>query len=179
MAQINATPSLTFHESVKTAINTLTQFQGRSRRSEYWWIILIVWLSTVIYPLLGFILTILTIPLTFRRLHDVGKSGWWYGIEFILKFVLLIFVFADVFQYVSTLFSVEYDVIDGSVDVIDGSVMLYLIAKKTLKYVLIGLIMLAYKCLLIVFLCKDSDINKNQYGESPKYKEIGEENIND
>ena len=68
-------------------------FSGRSTREEYWMftlIYLVVYfcLSTIAFLLnsdvLSIILTILsfavivpTLSITARRLHDVGRSGWW------------------------------------------------------------------------------------------------------
>ena len=65
-----------------------SDFKGRSRRSEYFPFLLVV---VFVYvgsrsffeemPLLSFVVAIiLDIPLlavTARRLHDVGRSGWW------------------------------------------------------------------------------------------------------
>ena len=61
-------------------------FKGRSRRSEYWWATLFVYganlLLTSLSPELGGFLTLLLfvpcLALCVRRLHDTGKSGWWY-----------------------------------------------------------------------------------------------------
>ncbi len=73
-------------------------FNGRARRSEYWYfqlcnfivIILLAMVSTAAGTF-GFVLVILyvlatlvpTLALIARRLHDVGKSGWFYCISFI------------------------------------------------------------------------------------------------
>ena len=75
-----AIPSLGFSEAVNKAASDIFKFEGRSRRSEYWWSMVIVSLvGIVLTPLFGFVLNLLTIPLTFRRLHDTGRSGWWWG----------------------------------------------------------------------------------------------------
>jgi uncharacterized membrane protein YhaH (DUF805 family) len=77
----------------KLALSKYAQFTGRSRRSEYWYF----FLGTIIitYGLQGLgmalemsILTILGgiaslallipgIAVAVRRMHDVGRSGWW------------------------------------------------------------------------------------------------------
>ena len=94
-------------------------FSGRARRKEYWmfmlihFIIILMIVFLMIYSiddldsdeapdsiimgvfLLYFFGTLLpSIAVTVRRLHDTGKSGWWYLINFIPyigKFILLIF----------------------------------------------------------------------------------------
>ncbi len=94
------------------------QFEGRARRSEYWYFALFHFMIVFGYVLLLALVTggfqddapplLLMIPLglyvlasiipgiavTVRRLHDIGKSGWWYLINFIPYvggIVLLIF----------------------------------------------------------------------------------------
>lgn len=65
-------------------------FNGRARRSEYWYFILfstiiatILDIATVnsrlkfIYYLYSLLVLIPTIAVAIRRVHDVNKSGWW------------------------------------------------------------------------------------------------------
>jgi uncharacterized membrane protein YhaH (DUF805 family) len=89
-----------FAEAVKMALfQRFADFQGRSRRSEYWWFFLFQFLFSLVgqiligvlaaaIPILGGILGIvfliallaLIIPgiaVSIRRLHDLDKSGWW------------------------------------------------------------------------------------------------------
>ena len=77
---------LNFTEALNASISKLFYFHGRSRRSEFWWTQLVVYLASITIPFLGFIFHILTIPLTFRRLHDTGRSGWWWGLGALLNF---------------------------------------------------------------------------------------------
>ena len=61
-------------------------FGGRSRRGEYWWASLAIGiLGTVIsaiVPDLSWIWSLAVmvpgVALCVRRLHDIGKSGWYY-----------------------------------------------------------------------------------------------------
>ncbi len=101
-----------------TVLQKYTDFSGRARRMEYWMFTLI---NTIIYfvlmlidSTLGFtagssmfgILTMLyalgvLIPglaVTVRRLHDIGRSGWWIFISLVPVvggIVLLVFMFMD------------------------------------------------------------------------------------
>ncbi len=85
------------------------QFHGRASRSEFWYFMLFYLLIDIVLvfidllivdPMLGitpdqagqggvleiiFALAMLipSIALAVRRLHDIGKSGWWYLIGFI------------------------------------------------------------------------------------------------
>lgn len=101
-----------FAEAVKTAIfQRYADFQGRSRRSEYWYFLLfnfllsfggqlLVGIAAAMVPALGGIIGILLlivslgllipgIAITIRRLHDLDKSGWWILI-FLIPLVNLI-----------------------------------------------------------------------------------------
>ena len=90
-------PMMTIQESVKTCIRKYADFSGRATRAEFWWWVLATTivsfaLSTIdsfvsalsglyVYSPLGSIfgLAILlpNLAVTARRLHDIGKSGWW------------------------------------------------------------------------------------------------------
>ena len=92
-----------------------TDFSGRSRRKEYWFFnlfngIVFLFLFLFAIPLgaqqkpspipfaLMFAYSLLVfvpaLAVTIRRLHDVGKSGWWYFIGFIpLIGGIILFVF--------------------------------------------------------------------------------------
>jgi uncharacterized membrane protein YhaH (DUF805 family) len=111
---------LSFAEAVKTVFSKYATFSGRARRSEYWWwwlfiAIVVVILSLIdsmiglyisdakivgvpVYGLLTWIFAVATlvpgIAVTFRRLHDTGRSGWWWvlsllcGIGQIIVFIM-------------------------------------------------------------------------------------------
>ena len=75
-----------FLEAVKRAFQHYADFKGRARRSEYWWFTLF---TSIVGSVIGAIAPesswiwslIVLIPgtaLVVRRLHDVGKSGWFY-----------------------------------------------------------------------------------------------------
>lgn len=74
-----------FQEAIKTCLSKYADFDGRAKRSEYWWFYLFVILTciflTFINKTLGSIFYLgMILPLissATRRLHDIGKSGWW------------------------------------------------------------------------------------------------------
>lgn len=81
-----------FTEAIKTCFNKYATFQGRASRSEYWyWCLfyfLIFILTEVPYieylALIAALLVVIpSISVGVRRLHDIGKSGWWYLVAFI------------------------------------------------------------------------------------------------
>ena len=87
----------------KVVFENYANFNGRARRSEYWYFalmnLIILVIATVLDSVLGFnfaplpygYLYVLVALATFipglavavRRLHDVGKSGWFYFIVLI------------------------------------------------------------------------------------------------
>jgi uncharacterized membrane protein YhaH (DUF805 family) len=81
-----------FVSSVKHNMTTAAyaDFDGRASRSEFWWFYLFMLLATFMAGFFGggvllFVLLALRIPslaLFARRLHDVGRSGWWFLILF-------------------------------------------------------------------------------------------------
>lgn len=85
-----ALPSVTFAEAIRLFFANYAKFHGRSRRSEYWYIVLFMSLVSIALGIvsgwedsLGSVLSVLwslavLIPglaLAVRRLHDTGKSG--------------------------------------------------------------------------------------------------------
>ena len=90
--------------------NKYAKFDGRARRQEYWMFVLFNIIAVVIVSVidavlglgfLGFIymLAVLvpSIAVAIRRLHDIGKPGWWILIGFvpIIGLVLIYFLVLD------------------------------------------------------------------------------------
>ncbi len=93
-----------FSESISVCLSKYATFSGRASRSEYWWFglfgILMNWATLVVDQVLlsrGFVnanasdytnlmlvlgLFLPSIAVMVRRLHDTGRSGWWYFINF-------------------------------------------------------------------------------------------------
>ena len=95
-----------FMDTIK---NRYAQFDGRASRSEFWYFALFYFIADIIVavvdafvlnPMMGvtpdqaaqggflqmifaLALIIPSIALGIRRLHDTGKSGWWYLLVFI------------------------------------------------------------------------------------------------
>ena len=77
--------------AVITCLTKYVDFDGRASRSEFWWFFLFQIVSIVVLSLiLSFIGTIASLLLLLpglgaavRRLHDIGKSGWWIFIGLI------------------------------------------------------------------------------------------------
>lgn len=74
-----------FVSAVKSCLGQYAGFSGRAVRSEFWWFFLFQIIVMVIASFLGDVVSgIVSIALLLpafavgaRRLHDVGRSGWW------------------------------------------------------------------------------------------------------
>lgn len=75
----------TFFSAIRTCLTKFAEFNGRAERSEFWWFALFVTLVSTgllyIHETLAQVFLIaMLLPLLAagaRRLHDIGKSGWW------------------------------------------------------------------------------------------------------
>lgn len=175
MAHYVATPSLGFGAAISSFFKNLFKISGRSRRSEYWWVVLlqiIMILATIILaaplgiiPVVGvvfviimnaanFLFALLLIPLAIRRLHDIGRSGWWIILPFIVIFI------AAIISVISLAGSIGKNS--------DTALMNFLMTNIPLLILLI-LFAIVYPIIMIIFHCLDSQMGDNKYGPSPKY----------
>lgn len=117
---------MNIQDSVKICLSKYTEFKGRASRSEYWFWCLFVILATLASMILdqilgtnfkiddgyggeiaspyGYVYLLVVLGLflpglsvTVRRLHDVGKSGWFYLIVLIpiVGFIVLLVWFCQ------------------------------------------------------------------------------------
>lgn len=114
---------MSFGEAVRSFWSNYKTFEGRSRRSEYWFIQLFLVMTNVAAAvvdlvLMGFdvdrfianggggivglvwiaVTLVPTLAVLVRRLHDTGRSGWWalmVLVPFAGVIVLLIFTVQD------------------------------------------------------------------------------------
>ena len=93
---------MTFAQSISTCFRKYFTFSGRALRSEFWWFMLfyvIVGISAGVLdaaifgfnendqtPISSIFYLLMFFPMIsvhVRRLHDVGRSGWWYWLGLI------------------------------------------------------------------------------------------------
>ena len=80
-----------FIDAIRTCLQKYVDFKGRARRSEYWYWFLFSTLIGVgaeaisrmmdnqtISVVAGIVMCLPSIAVAIRRLHDIGKSGWFY-----------------------------------------------------------------------------------------------------
>jgi uncharacterized membrane protein YhaH (DUF805 family) len=99
---------MSFAESVRSCFSKFVTWSGRAGRAEYWWFALFSLLLYVVgavitvaahsaIPVIVVVLIIIlpSIAVAVRRLHDTGRSGWWYWISLVPLvggIVLLVFL---------------------------------------------------------------------------------------
>lgn len=78
----NQPQEIGFVDAIKICFNKYGDFEGRARRSEFWWWYLCFVLvgPVIVIPVISWIATIAllipTLAVGARRLHDTGRSGW-------------------------------------------------------------------------------------------------------
>ena len=93
---------MNFIQSISTCMRKYVTFSGRATRSEFWWFYLFTVLVNLVASFVGnlifmstfnifflylstitsLILLLPSLAVAVRRLHDVGRSGWWILIAF-------------------------------------------------------------------------------------------------
>jgi len=158
-----------FGEAIKTCFRKYFTFSGRARRSEYWWFYLFTLLlgfaAGIIDAILGtgtedlgvfgatasLVTLIPSLSAQVRRLHDVGRSGWWIG-GAIIAAVMFIIVLVGTFGVTG---------IDESSDNFTGAFGVAIIIFVIAFFI--------YAITILVFMCQDSQQGANKYGPNPKY----------
>jgi uncharacterized membrane protein YhaH (DUF805 family) len=138
-------------------LRRFAQFGGRAPRAEYWWFVLmttVIGLTAALVdrllglgPLgvetlvsLGFAVPQLAVGI--RRLHDIGRSGWWLGAP-LLAIVSIIVVSLGMMGVEST---------KGG---IDGALLFG------------GLVITGWSILLLVWACQRGTAGPNRFGADP------------
>lgn len=146
-----------FFEAISQVIRKIFVFKGRARRKEYWsWMLFgfLIGIATVVFmssvpdmsKWLSRIVQLLGLSVAFRRLHDIGRSGWWYG-----GYLLVAGFFEGILSVDSIVISVN---------------VIY-------AY---GLAALVYSIVLLVWFFTEGTHGPNKYGDDPKRESIEVQN---
>lgn len=82
---------MNFTQAVSTCLQKYATFTGRAMRSEYWWFALFTVIVSVVASMFGELVNSLaslallvpSIAVGARRLHDIGKTGWFQLLWFV------------------------------------------------------------------------------------------------
>lgn len=73
-----------FLTAVKLFFANYVNFNGRSTRAEFWWVQLFCFIVALVLRFIPYVsgiwslaIILPTLAITTRRLHDIGRSGWW------------------------------------------------------------------------------------------------------
>jgi uncharacterized membrane protein YhaH (DUF805 family) len=144
---------------LKVVRDNYANFSGRARRSEYWYYILCSVIISMILGLadyfIGFQINVLRgiyglavfipgLAVLVRRMHDIGRSGWFiftFLIPFLIGVVWIRIVTESVFANLET---------------------------STFGILIPLLLTLGGAIWMLVLLCKDGNTGVNKYGPDPK-----------
>ena len=171
---MRALPQLGFVEAIRLASSRILDFKGRSRRSEFWWWILIVlvanWTLTsfVSELLIGSVIANMEmffgVAATARRLQDADKSAWWVYISYALGII------SNIYSATSpAIKNLMEDATNGSFDP-DTVIKVWGHNAGELLFLSGVSILFAIFALIVFIMClKDSDPQTTEHGDSPKY----------
>jgi len=163
-----AQPTLSFGQAMSQALGRLCTLKGRSRRSEFWWFMLIfvilyciissfisIFVELLAAQIIEQALCLVAVPITVRRLHDCGHSGWWCILSWLS----------------STAISILF-ITSGAADdlmSINGDFIAAMERMNTLPVKIISAISVVTSIATFIFCFIDSQKKANRYGNSPKY----------
>ena len=160
---ITTLPQLSFAEAVKLNFARITDFKGRSRRSELWWNYLAYTILTFCFSLLlgtnymlaaiiSFILQLVIVPVTIRRMHDGGHSGIWVVAAVLLNVAANVYGFMNGFASLGDLSPEE---------------VMSVISNPA--FIGLTLASMVVQTVIFIFAVMEGDKGENKYGASTKY----------
>lgn len=175
-----ARPMMTIQESVKTCIRKYADFSGRATRAEYWWWVLATVLVGIAVgtidsfisllagsygysPLSTIFALVVLLPdlaVTCRRLHDIGKSGWWQLVWVVLAVLAVVPIVVGVVIALSGLFAGE-----GSWGEWWSAISWAPIVVGVVIAFLVWIVLLVW---WLVWMVKQGQAGPNHYGPDPR-----------
>ena len=182
-------PMMTIQESVKTCVRKYADFSGRATRAEYWWWVLATTLVSfaigavdgVINFLMSaaigygysplstiFSLAILlpNLAVTCRRLHDIGRSGWWQLAWWVIAGLgWIIFTIALIISIISVFSGANFD---KGMEGFFKSVGFGDFVPAIIGLVIALAVTLAVFIWVLVWLTRQGETGANRFGPDPR-----------
>ena len=159
----NALPPLDFVTAIKNCLSNYVTFEGRARRSEYWWFVL----PNYIIDFIFFLLLILYASGAILSYYDYGSSYYpsgYYPSSYYTGYINSGAIIA--LSVLIVLFSCGF-----MLPLLAATVRrLHDIGKRG-EYIFITFVPLYGPITLLVLLCRDSQPETNKFGPSPKYNQ--------
>jgi len=164
-----------FLTAVKTCFRKYFKFSGRARRSEFWYWVLFIFIAGIVLGIMdnvifgadlagddfqpiSAIFTLVTfipgLAVSWRRLHDINRSGWWIGGGYLAIALYTLVILGSALS------------IGGTADAGGLELAPLLIAVLSIIF---GLGIVIWAIAVLVFFCTDTKAGMNRYGEDPKY----------
>ena len=165
-------------------------FGGRATRAEYWWWLLFTFIGSIVFividSLIGFprvweyglletlfwLATLLpSITVVTRRLHDIGKTGWWqvpwYGILFVAWLATGMFIVALVITYGVTNASGEWSFDDADIQW-ESAIEVFAFLLAAIMLIAALAITLAVIVWAIIWMARQGESGQNRFGPDPR-----------
>jgi uncharacterized membrane protein YhaH (DUF805 family) len=101
---------MNFPQAIASGFRNYVTFSGRASRSEYWYWVLFAFIGGIVTGILDYsmfdtdfsplnaifnlILFLPSLAMGIRRLHDIGRTGWWWLIAFTIIGIIVLIVWA-------------------------------------------------------------------------------------
>lgn len=168
-----------FSEAIKACFSKYATFSGRAGRPEYWWFFLFVFLGSFILSgldaaifgfdaetgrptrvfsgIFGLAIILPMLAVGWRRLHDIGKPGWYLLTPLMLAFIYFLALLAGVISVgVIENAGVDQETLRGPAALLTSTGSIFF-----------GFIYMILVAWLIWLLTRPSQAETNEYGPPP------------
>ena len=167
--------------AVKSGFRHYFQFSGRATRPQFWWWILFLAIAGTVLgivdriigwdgfnplPNLFTLATLLpTLAVTSRRLHDIGKTGWWqlvwqivFGVPWAVAFTMFIIILLAFGK------SWDWTIADPA----NFAEIIADLLPAVLAFIVAAAVSLCLAIWIIIWLARPGDPGPNRYGPDPQ-----------
>ena len=180
---------MTFAGAITTCLRKYAVFSGRATRAEFWWWVLAVFIVSIALGMVDAVIEVLSgwdgfsllsgifslavllpnLAVTVRRLHDIGKTGWWVLVWIVLGvgpwLILAGLVVGAVWGSLVAVGSAPGPV-EAIGDLVTGLALVWVLAILGLIFAI--LVSLAIVIWQIVWLARQGEAGANRYGPDPR-----------